>query len=409
MNMIASGVIVEYNPFHNGHLYHLEQTKAVSNCDITIAVMSGYFLQRGEPALVSKWSRTKMALLNGIDIVVELPYAFSTQKAEVFANGAISILEALNCRFVCFGSESGNIDAFTNTVEILNNKKNEFDHYLKQYIQQGNSYPKSASLAFKDLKLIDAHIDLSLPNNILGYHYVKAILDQQARIKPLTITRTAANYHDQEFNSTPIASATSIRKALFSEKGQFEDVTRFVPNATYFELEKYYNEHKILHSWEDYYSLLKFKVLTSTPEELSNIYEVEEGIEHRIIKYIKESSSFINFMEKLKTKRYTWTRLQRMCVHILTNTTKQTMQNCIGNNKATYVRLLGMTTKGRSYLQQNKKNFPIPVLSKLSNSADSMLELDIRASQSYFMALPEPLRTELLKIEYSTPPIQIQL
>ncbi|MFD1735704.1 nucleotidyltransferase [Bacillus salitolerans] len=405
--MKASGVIVEYNPFHNGHLYHLEQTKKVCQHDILIAVMSGYFLQRGEPALVSKWNRTKMALLNGVDLVVELPYAFSTQKAEYFANGAISILEALKVHNVCFGSESGNIEGFIETADILEKNKDELNGLLQHYVRQGNSFPKSSSLAFESLHS-KTKVDLSRPNNILGYHYVKAILDQQASIKPVTIKRTMANYHDEEFNSSPIASATSIRKAIFSDNGHFEDVQHFVPDHSYSQLVCYNKQYHSLHSWENYFPLLKYKLLTSTPDELRSIYEVEEGLEHRLLAYIKDASSFHHFMTKIKTKRYTWTRLQRVCVHILTNTSKQKMLKLTHNKKATYIRLLGMTENGRSYLQKYKKDFSLPIISKLSNSLDEMLQLDIRAANTYAMGFAEPIRTDFLKLEYSTPPIQLK-
>lgn len=404
--MKATGVIVEYNPFHNGHLYHLEQSKKKSNSDCVVAVMSGFFLQRGEPALVSKWARTKMALQAGVDLVIELPYAFSTQKAELFANGSISILEGLGVSEVCFGSESGDLDSFKRTVIVMNDNKEEFNRYLHSFVQEGNSYPKSASKAFQALSLTDDVVDLSQPNNILGFHYVKAIQDQQAKILPKTILRTGSNYHDEYFQSPTIASATSIRKALFNGKS-LNEVQSFLPDIALSCLNEYKSDYGQFHQWEDYFHLLKYKVLTTSPEELRAIYEVEEGLEHRFISMIKESHSFNEFMERIKTKRYTWTRLQRVCTHILTNTNKETMKSLTKENKASYIRLLGMSQAGRSYLQQNKKKFTLPLISKLGQYSDKMLELDIKASQVYGLILPEPARSKWLQLEYSTPPIQI--
>lgn len=211
----AVGLVVEYNPFHNGHLYHLEASKTASEADAVIAVMSGNFLQRGEPALVSKWARTKMALKQGADLVIELPYAYATQKAETFADGAISILEALGCSSVCFGSENGEISPFLETAELLNSHHAEYQQLVKQFMKEGMSYPSAQTSAFLALETDSRPLDLSLPNNILGFQYVRAIQKQKASIRPLTIKRTAAGYHDEDFNSSPIASATSIRKALF--------------------------------------------------------------------------------------------------------------------------------------------------------------------------------------------------
>ncbi|WP_456275602.1 nucleotidyltransferase [Bacillus sp. AK128] len=404
--MKSAGVIVEYNPFHNGHLFHLQQTKKVTNAECIVAVMSGNFLQRGEPALVSKWMRTNLALQAGVDLVIELPYAFATQKAEIFASGAISILEGLGVDEVCFGSESGNIDSFVQTVQAMNDKKSEFEEYLHLFMKEGNSYPTSAAKAFQKLELRDNIVDLSLPNNILGFHYVKAIFDQQAKLIPKTITRTGANYHDEHFQSPTIASATSIRKALFSHTSDLDDVKGYFPETTYSGLLRYKKEFKQFHQWEDYFQLLKYKVLSSSVDELENIYEMEEGLHNRIVSKIKYTTSFIEFMEALKTKRYTWTRLQRACTHLLTNTTKEVMKTASQNQSASYIRLLGMSQTGRAFLRQNKKEIKLPIISKLSSFSDEQLQLDIKAAQTYSMVLPEPLRSDYIQAEYATPPIQ---
>lgn len=403
--MKAAGVIVEYNPFHNGHLYHLEQSKKSSNADCIVAVMSGFFLQRGEPALVSKWSRTKMALLAGVDLVIELPYAFSTQKAELFANGSISILEGLGVSEVCFGSESGEIESFVQTVTAMGDNEVEFNRFLQTFIQEGNSYPKSASIAFQALLLTDDVVDLSQPNNILGFHYVKAIRDQKAKIVPKTIHRTGSHYHDEHFQSPTIASATSIRKALFSSGESMNDISLLLPDTTVSCLNQYKSNFGQFHQWENYFQLLKYKILTSSPEELKSIYEVEEGLEHRFISKIRDANTFSEFMGKIKTKRYTWTRLQRVCTHILTNTTKDKMKRLTIDPKASYIRLLGMSKSGRAYLQQNKKNFTLPLISKLNHDSNEMLQLDIKASNVYGTIFDEPTRSGWLQLEYSTPPI----
>lgn len=401
--MNSLGLVVEYNPFHNGHLYHLTKSIKKAKADIVISVMSGNFLQRGEPALVSKWERTRMALQCGVDLVVELPYAFATQKAETFASGAVSILDALQCKSICFGSESGDITPFLTANEILNQSNKQYNELIKQFIKTGVSYPTAKSLAFKELTSDVDVVDLTQPNNILGFYYVKAISVQQSTIKPFTIKRTSAGYHETDFISPTIASATSIRKALFSNAGP---ITDYVPEVTLRILNEY-EDTCTLHNWESYFHLLKYTIMTMSEQDLLRIYEVEEGLENRIKKYILDAHSFQDFMNKIKTKRYTWTRLQRLCTHILTRTTKQDMSFINKNETAPYIRLLGMSANGQKYLNSLKKHIEIPIISKLSAFQHPLLEIDQRSAATFNMILPEPLRTEKLKAEYSTPPIRL--
>jgi predicted nucleotidyltransferase len=400
----ALGLIVEYNPFHNGHFYHLAESKKETDADVVIAVMSGNFLQRGEPALVSKWERTKMALHCGIDLAIELPYAFSTQKANTFANGAVSILEALKCQSLCFGSELGEISSFIDANEFLLKSKQQYDELIKRQIKTGVSYPTALTNAFHELTNGKEFLDLSLPNNILGFHYVKAIREQQAQMKPFTIKRTSAGYHDQDFVSPTIASATSIRKSIFSNEG---DITKYVPNTTFQILNEYKLDKGLLHNWEQYFHLLKYSIMTMTKEDLLTIYEVEEGLENRIKKNILHAQSFQDFMKRIKTKRYTWTRLQRLCTHILTKTTKQQMSFINDSETVPYIRLLGMSSKGQKYLRSIKKQIELPIISKLATFRHPVLELDIKAANTYNMIFEEPLRSKLLKAEYATPPIRL--
>ncbi|WP_077211419.1 nucleotidyltransferase [Bacillus dakarensis] len=404
--MKAVGIVVEYNPFHNGHAFHLEKTREKANADVVIAVMSGQFLQRGEPALLPKWSRTKMALLAGVDIVLELPYQFATQKADTFAHGAVSILASAGCDALCFGSESGDIAAFNHTINFLESNHGEYQSRFKLHIEKGVSYPKALSSAFNDLNPSESLVDLSKPNNILGYQYVKAIRDQNLHMKPITISRTNAGYHDEDFSSETIASATSIRKALFSKDGRIENVLPYVPAATAELLEDYYIQAGQLHQWENYWPYLKFRLLQSTPEELRMIYEVEEGLENRILAKVLEAESFSEFMKAIKTKRYTWTRLQRVCVHILTNTTNDEMK--IRMKNPSYIRLLGMNDVGRSYLNKWKLHTQIPIISKMSSYQENDILLDIRSSRIYALGASPAMRSKLMKMDYEQPPIYIK-
>ena len=401
--MKAVGIVVEYNPFHNGHLYHVQQTRKKTKADCIIAVMSSSFTQRGEPAIVPKWERARMALAGGVDLVVELPYPFAVQTAEWFAHGAISILDALFCEQLCFGSEHGNIDAFIEIAQLLINEKEQHDEKVKHYMKQGMSYAKAYALALNDI----GHdiLDMSQPNNILGLHYVKAIIEQQSKMIPETIQRTVAHYHDQTLPANEsIASATSIRR--FLQSGH-DDVARYVPKTTYETLQTYRHTYTTWHDWETYFPLLKYRLLTMEREDIRHIAEVEEGIEHRLQKAIAHATSFHGFLSAIKTKRYTWTRLQRICTHILTNVTKKEMAQAHKNKKATYIRLLAMNEIGRAYVRKVKKQTTLPIVTNVKHIYDDpVYHIEKKAAQAYMCILPEPLRTEALQREYATPPLR---
>jgi predicted nucleotidyltransferase len=402
----ALGVVVEYNPFHNGHHYHLEAAKQACQPDVVVAVMSGNFLQRGEPALINKWYRAKMALLGGVDIVIELPYRFATQKAETFALGAVSILNDLNCNYLCFGSEHGDIQSFLQTRKWIEENDEEYQLHIREYMKAGVSYPKALNSSFLHLGEQRNLVDLSKPNNILGYHYIEAIEKLQSHMVPFTIKRKNAEYHDEHFTSETIASATSIRKALFSSESETE-IDRFVPITTKELLNDYLKAYQIFHNWENYWPLLRYRIIQAGKEELQQIYEVEEGLENRFKKIILQAHSFYDFMERIKTKRYTWTRLQRACLHILTNSKKEDIFK--QPLTPTYLRLLGMTDSGQKYLSAQKKQLSVPIISKLSTIQDNFdLHLDIKAAQVYSLGLHEPFQSKLLELEYKQHPILVK-
>ncbi|OAH53673.1 MULTISPECIES: nucleotidyltransferase [Bacillaceae] len=397
--MNAAGIVVEYNPFHNGHFFHVNETKRKAKSDVLIAVMSGSFLQRGEPALVDKWTRTKMALSNGVDIVVELPYAFSTQKAETFAAGAIQILDHMKCRSFCFGSEEGQLDPFLQTAARLYEEREALNEYVRSSMKKGISYPTAQTLAretlFQDQPL---PLDLSKPNNILGFHYVTANNELNHPMQPLTILRQGAGYHDEQA-SGHIASATAIRNLLFDQK----QADHFLPHSVLSIL----TEHKqngLIHSWELYWPLLRYRLLSIHLDDLNAIYEIEEGIGPRLIDAALKSNTFLSFMERVKTKRYTWTRIQRMMTHVLTNTNKKEMNDAAAH--VSFVRLLGMTENGRSYIRAIKKEMAVPLLSRTAAAVD-LLSLDIKASRVYAAASTAPAHytEQLLDHEFSAPPI----
>ncbi|QTB27907.1 nucleotidyltransferase [Lysinibacillus sphaericus] len=402
--MKAVGIVVEYNPFHNGHAYHLTQAKKVAKADIVIAVMSGTFLQRGEPAMVDKWTRTKMALAGGVDIVIELPYVYSTAPATDFAKGAISILTAVGCDSFAFGSEDGSIQPFLNTYDLIDNNRTEYDALIKDSLKTGASYPKSLYYAYEQLtqKFPAPYIDLAQPNNILGFHYLEAARTLDSNIKLLTIPRIAAGYHDALKQDSSIASATGIRKALASTSS-LQSVQKVVPETSFDYLTDWHRHYKKFASWESFWPLLQFTIMRHTPSELTRYAEVTEGIENAIMKAAKNSSSFNSFMEKIKSKRYTWTRIQRMITHIYTGFTKEQLQSF---EAPSFIRLLGMSAKGQAYLGKRKKDIELPLISRVAATNDAMLAIDIHAAELYNLSIEQGVTAQSLPKDYQTPPIR---
>lgn len=401
--MKACGLVVEYNPFHHGHLHHVQQAKKISSADCVIAVMSGSFLQRGEPAIIDKFHRAKAALASGVDIVLELPYAFAVQSSELFAKGAVHTLHEIGAETLVFGSESGYIDDFLSSYNMFKTKEDDYNYYLKEAINQGNAFPQASQKAYTRIGMHTSHVDLSLPNNILGFSYLKTILEQQLSIKPLTIKRIKNSYHDQEMSGT-ISSATSIRKQLLHEQEPLQGpLLDSMPQATIDQLKRYKQIASSWHDWEKYFPFIYYRVLSMTPQELAAIYGIDEGIEHRIIRSIKQATSFDDWVQAIKTKRYTWTRIQRMFVHILTNTKKEELKGINDMDSVPYLRLLGMSTTGQKYLNQRKKDVNIPMISSLKKQLHPLLTIEERASNVYYSIFPPKIRGTLHSQELQPP------
>lgn len=358
--MKSIGIIAEYNPFHNGHLYHIEKIKEKYPDYSIVLVMTGNFTERGDVSVIDKWKRTEIALKHGIDLVIELPYPFATQSADYFAYGAVTLLEKLNVERIVFGSESDNVD---DLYLIANTQINnpEFERLVKIYSKMGNNYPTALSLALKDLtnKKIDE------PNDLLGISYIKTILKNNYKIKYETIKRTNS-YHDLELNEE-ISSATSIREALRNNL----DISKQIPKDTI----SYYTD---LHFIEDYFDILKYKIMTE--KDLSIYHTVEEGIDKLLKKKINEADSYSELVNLIKSKRYTYNKITRMLLHILCNFTKE-KANLFKD--ISYIRILGFNDIGKSYLNKVKKDIDIPIISKITREKDDMLEFELETTNIY--------------------------
>lgn len=396
--MKAAGIVVEYNPFHNGHLHHARSARESSGADVLIAVMSGQFLQRGEPAFADKWRRTEMALANGVDLVIELPYVYATAQASDFARGAITLLDAIGCESFCFGSEQGEIDPFLKSRLLLNQENRFYQQRIHEAVQSGISYPKALNEAYQAVTGGRTEFaDLSKPNNILGYHYIEAAERISSPMRPLTIQRIGANYHDPISDSVSIASATGIRKAFF-EGGSIEELAKYLPAFSLEALHSFAEEHGRFGGWDTFYPLLRYTILKERPKSLSRFAEVTEGIENLIYDAARKEQEFEGFIGRVKSKRFTRTRIQRMLTHIFTGFTWEHLKSF---EQPSYLRLLGMSTGGRQYLHAQKKNISLPVISRAADLADGMGKLDIHASSLYMLGLGSG---NLIK-EFTTPPI----
>ncbi|GKV64295.1 MULTISPECIES: nucleotidyltransferase [Sporosarcina] len=397
--MIATGITVEYNPFHNGHLFHLQEAKRQTEADVIIAVMSGQFLQRGEPAITDKWTRTRMALAGGADVVIELPYAFATAHAPQFAKGAIQLLDAAGCNYFCFGSEQGSIAPFISSLDVISQHRQIYEQTIKEAMKEGLSYPNALRTGYEAISSDSAAelADLSEPNNILGFQYMQAAKDIHSSMVPVTIERTGTHYHDTELPDHSIASATSIRKSIFSCHD--DEIQSFMPSASFLLLNDWQEQFEF-QSWDKFYPLLRYTILREEPGRLSEIADIAEGIEFAFFKAAKEQPTFQSFMQAVKSKRYTWTRIQRMLVHILTGCRASTRDNI---TEPGYLRLLGMSREGRKYLQTAKKKLELPLVSRAASLSDPSLELDIKSTDIYMCGVRPD--ASMSGLDYRTPPI----
>lgn len=400
--MDACGLIVEYNPFHNGHLHHLQEAKKKSKASCMIAVMSGNFLQRGEPAIIDKYHRTKAALASGIDIVLELPFLYAVQSSDLFAKGSVQTLNEIGVSSICFGSESGTTSNFITSYQIFKEKQVNFQKSLRENLTKGLSYPNASKAAYENIGLATDEMDLSQPNNILGFSYVKTILDNNLPIDPFTVERTKSGYHDETISSS-IASATSIRKQLFQDGRITEQCASTFPKTTQVQLDNYYRKTFLWHNFELYFPLLHYRVMTMDHSELATIHGVNEGLEFRIKKTAKHAESMYQWIEAIKTKRYTWTRIQRIFIHLLANTKKEDMQWVKTNLSVPYVRLLGMTENGQAYLNQYKKKMRVPLVSQLPNINKSVLASEEKATNAYYSVLRPSIQRKFIAQEFGSP------
>ena len=355
------GIIAEFNPLHNGHIYLINKIKEKYKDASIILVLSGNYTQRGIPSIIDKWKKTKLSLELGIDLVIELPFPFSTQSADYFAYGATTILNYLKVDKLIFGSESNDIKVLEKIVDAQ--KDDKFNTLVKLYCKSGYNYPTALSLSLEEL----TNEKITTPNDLLGISYIKAIKENNYNIEVETIKRTN-DYHEEELNEE-ISSATAIRNAL--KDGI--DISNQVPEI---EL-NYLND---LHYIDDYFNIIKYKIITE--EDLSIYQTVDKEITKKLKKEILNSNNIDEYIKRIKTKRYTYNKISRMLLHILTNFTKEKAKEF---NKISYIRILGFNKSGRNILNSIKKDIDIPIISKITKEKDPMLEFELEVDKTYYL------------------------
>lgn len=368
--MDVIGIIAEYNPFHNGHIFHINKIKEMYPNSIIILVLNGYFLERGQISIESVRSKTKLALQHNVDIVIELPFIFGSNSADIFSDASLELLNELGAKKIVFGSECNDVDKLKELAQ--KQLDNEYSEDVKKYLDSGINYPTALNKAL--------NTGISTPNDLLGLSYIKSILKNKYDIEPITIKRTN-NYHDTKSNDK-IISASNIREKLNNKL----DISNFVPNKEYINNIDY----------NLYFNLLKYKIITDN--KLSDYLTVDEGIDNRLKNVINECNNIDELIQKIKTKRYTYNRINRMFIHILIGLRKEDKLKCIKNE---YIRILGFNEIGKKYISSIKKYTNIPIVTSLKNINSIIKDYEIKAYKIYNMLSTE----DVLTFENSNKPI----
>lgn len=400
------GIIAEYNPFHNGHLYHLKASKKLTAADYTVAIISGNFTQRGSTSIVDKWSKTKMALENGIDLVIELPVLYSISSAENFADGAIKILNSLGIvDYLSFGAETSDISILNNIANILYSEPEEYKKLLSIELEKGLSFPKARENALLDYiknsddivpenRIIDFEKYskvLSSPNNILGIEYLKALKKYKSSIKPVCISRFKAEYNSSNFSEN-IASATAIRELIKNKN--FDTIKTVIPLESSSVLMDCINSGCVVPDLNRFEKEIIYTLRKMSIEEIANIPDVSEGLEFSIKKAANSCNNINEFLDIVKSKRYTITRLQRILLYALLSISKENMQISKKVEKP-YIRVLGFNDNGKKLVSEiATKNPELKLITSVKKFVDSnsnkdlqiIFDKDVLATDMYSLA-----------------------
>lgn len=372
--MKVLGLVLELNPFHNGHEYFINEAINVVKPDVTIAIISSSFAMRGEAMVMDKWEKSKILLSYGIDIVLELPFLGSVASADYFCYNSIKTLTDFNITDLAFGVELQKLDKIIKMKDIINNQ--EFSSLVKKYIDLGNAYSTSNIKALKeftdDQELID---NFSLPNNTLAIGYLNAIEKINKDVRINLIKRIKNNYYDEEITDSKINSATSIRKLLANDL----DISNYVPINLY----KYHNPEEIN---KNMFNLLKYVFNIRDINSLNNILGMNEGIENRILSFINKSTSYDDLINNIQTKRYTVNKIRRLLLHTLLDVSKE-----YENKYHYYHRILSMTQNGKKYVSSLPKEIKASIITSFKNQNNYLVDIEQKASKLYGLLINDPL------------------
>lgn len=371
------GIVAEYNPFHKGHLYHLKQAQALIKPDVTIVVMSGSFVQRGEVAIVDKWIRSQIAVECGVDLVVELPTVYALESADYFAKSSIELLHLLGVTDIVFGSETANMDQFIEIAKTIQTNSDSYNRLVKDAMQKGLRYPDACNQALSTLM----NQEVKTPNDLLGLAYTKEVITNNYPIHLHAIKRTS-HYHSETIET--FASATALRKALKENK----DVSNQLPGYIY------YKDKALLDS-NTFFPYLKYNILMN--DQLANIHLVDEGIENLLKETINKTQNINELISLLSSKRYTRSRIARMLAHILLNNSKEEVLQAMHFSQ---IRPLAFSQDGANYLRQIKKSCPLPITTKILNKKDPMYHIEAKATNLIGLVDQELLVKEKKSIPY---------
>ena len=394
------GIIAEYNPFHNGHLYHLKESKKATGAEYTVAIISGNFTQRGSTSIIDKWKKTEMALQNGVDLIIELPVLYSISSSENFAEGSIKILNSLGIiNFLSFGSETSDIKILNNFANILYDEPKEYKKILSNYLDTGLSFPKARENALleyiKNFEDVNTNFDnykniLSSPNNILGIEYLKALKKYKSSIKPVCIKRSIADYNSSDISiNTSIASATAIRELIKNKN--FNTIKTVIPEKSYLILADCINSGCIIPDLNCFEKEIIYVLRKMSIKEIANLPDVSEGLEFLIKKAVNSCNTLTELLNTIKSKRYTITRLQRILLYALLDISKKDMK-LSKEVDSPYIRVLGFNDNGKKLISKiMDKNPNQPLITSVKKFVDNnsntslqtMLNKDIFATNVY--------------------------
>ena len=395
MNVV--GMIVEYNPFHNGHLWHVAEARRLAGTTSTIGVMSGQFVQRGEPALFDKWVRAEMAVRSGVDLILELPAVYAVRSAQYFATGGVRLLEKLGLvTHLCFGAEHANLNDLQQFAAVLDDDATH--QQLKHHLKTGVSYASALESAAAHLCGATASL-LRHPNNILAVEYLRALHRYAPTLAPLVIPRRIAGHNDREI-TTEFSSASAIRNAILTER--FHIAQTALPPASIQLIASGLKQGRGPLNWDVFSAMVLGRLRSLSPEQLALVPEISEGLEHKISRAALLATNIDDLLARVKSKRYPFTRLQRILVHVLLGTTQEEL-GAFDQMAPPYARVLAFNQNGRRLLHCLRQKSTIPIITKTAQYLKSrdrfttpaaawqrMLALDTLASDIYALGMPQP-------------------